>query len=219
MRLTDRITFGHVAPVVLAVVAAMLVAAVLSDRSMTTQVPIAATSIPAGAAIGTRDTRLVSVHSGDTAVRSGLLPADDLGRGWVATVEIVAGDPITRSEVARAASGPGGLGSMSIPVSMAHADGGAIVAGDLVDVIADNGANGAQYIAQGLRVLSVPSATTSTGVLASDAGSYYVVVAVDRPTALRLSAAVAGTGGPGSSSGIDVVRTTGEAPTATGDGA
>ena len=216
-RVVDRITIGHIAPVVLAVLAAVLVAVAISDRSATTQVAVASGLIPAGAPVDRSDTHLVSMHSADAALRSGLLPASSVNSGWVAAVAIVAGDPITRSEVARAASGTGGLGSMSLPVPISNADGGQIVAGDLVDVIAENGANGAQYVAQGLRVLSVPSFSSASGVLSTSADAYYVVVAVDRPTALRLAAALAGSSSQGSSADIEVVRTTGESPERGGD--
>jgi len=216
--LGDRLTIGHAAPVVLAVVAGALVAAALSQTGSTTEVPVASGAIAAGAPVNASDTRLVAVHSGDTAVRAGLLPAGNLSGGWVATVSINSGDPITRSEVSHAASGTGGLGAMSLPVPIANADGGAIVAGDLVDVIATSGPNGAQYIAQGLRVISVPSASSGAGVLATASDDYYVVVAVDRATALRLATALATSNGQGSSAGIEVVRTTGELPTSPQDG-
>lgn len=209
-RLSDRITFGHAAPVILAVGAGVFNMIALADRSATTQVPVANGPIVAGATVDSGDTHLVTVHSGDSALRAGLLSPSSLRDGWVAAVAINAGDPITRSVVAHAASGQGGLGAMSIPVAVSHADGGAIVAGDHVDVMVQNGAGAAQYVAQDLRVLGVPS-TRNGSVLATSNNDYYVVVAVDRATALRLgNALAASSGGPGSSSGVQVVRTTGE---------
>lgn len=106
------------------------------------------------------------------AVRFGLLPAGSLGERWVASVAIHAGDAITRSEVIDPAAAGRGLGSMSIPVPQSHAEGGAIVAGDTVDVIAQSGSAqpadpaGIQYIAQGLKVLTVANTRTG-GVLAT----------------------------------------------------
>jgi hypothetical protein len=208
--LTGRFTWGHVLPVVLAVLAAVFAAVALGDRSSTTRVPVANGPIAAGAPVDGGDTHLVTVHAGDTSLRAGLLPAASLGEGWVAAVAINAGDPITRSEVAHAAAGGGGLGAMSIPVPVSHADGGAIVAGDQVDVIGGSAAAGPEYIAKGLKVLGVAN-TRVGGVLAGTTGDYYVVVAVDRATALRLSAALAASGGSSATAGIQVIRTTGEA--------
>jgi Flp pilus assembly protein CpaB len=208
--LAGRVTWGHVLPVVLAVLAAVFAAVALGDRSSTVQVPVANGPIAAGAPVDRNDTHLVSVHAGDSSLRAGLLPAASLGEGWVAAVAINAGDPITRSEVAHAAAGGGGLGAMSIPVAVSHADGGAIVAGDRVDVIGGSAAAGPEYIAKGLKVLDVAN-TRATGVLATSTGDYFVVVAVDRATALKLSAALAASGGSAASAGIQVVRTTGEA--------
>ncbi|MGH9126213.1 MAG: hypothetical protein ACRDZ8_16035 [Acidimicrobiales bacterium] len=190
----------------------------MSERGSTTTIPVAAHPIAVGATVNAGDTRIVTVHSSDTGVLSGILPVSSVGAGWVATVPIVAGDPITRSEVARAASGTQGLGAMSVPAAVADADGGQIVAGDLVDVISMNSTGGGpQYVAQGLRVLSVAPPSSSSGVLTTGNGDYYVVVAVDRPTALRVASALAA-GSAGNSSGVLVVRTTGETPTPTTGG-
>lgn len=216
-RLRDRITAGHLVPVLLGLAAAVLIAIGLGERGSTTTIPVAAHPIAVGATVNAGDTRIVTVHSSDTGVLSGILPVSNIGAGWVATVPIVAGDPITRSEVARAASGTQGLGAMSIPVSVADADGGAIVAGDVVDVISMNTGGGPQYVAQRLRVLSVAPSSSSSGVLTTGNGDYYVVVAVDRPTALQVASALAA-GSAGNSSGVLVVRTTGEPPTPTTGG-
>ena len=209
--LAGRLTWGHVLPVVLAVLAAVFAAVALGDRSSTTRVAVANGPIAAGVPVDGGDTRLVTVHAGDTSLRAGLLPAAGVVEGWVAAVAIRAGDPITRSEVVHPAAAGGGLGAMSVAVPVSHADGGAIVAGDQVDVIGGSGAgDGPVYIAQGLKVLNVAD-TRAGGVLTSGTGDYFVVVAVDRPTALRLSAALASSAGSAPSAGIQVVRTTGEA--------
>jgi hypothetical protein len=77
-------------------------------------------------------------------------------------------------------------------------------------VIGGSAAAGPEYIAKGLKVLGVAN-TRVGGVLAGTSGDFYVVVAVDRATALRLSAALAASGGSSASAGIQVIRTTGEA--------
>lgn len=211
-RLGSRWTVGHLAPVLLAVLAAVLVLAVLRDRSATVLVPVARAPIPAGGRVNGSDTRLVSLHRSDRAVVSGLLPAGDLGEGWVAVSRIDAGEPIARGSVTHGLVAGSGLGSMSIPVPADRADGGAIVAGDRVDVIVSSG-GGASYAAQGLRVVAVSSTTTS-GVLAGATSDFYITVAVDRPTALRLAAALGASGATGSTGGLEVVRSTGETASA-----
>ena len=168
---------------------------------------MASSPIPAGAAVNAGDTRLVKIHRADGGLRSGLLAAGDLGGGWVAAVRIDAGDPITRSVVTHAAAGSG-LGAMSIPVPVDRADGGGIGPGDRVDVLASDGNGGASYVAQGLTVVAV-SPTRTSGVLAGASSDFWVTVAVDRATALRLTAALGASGAaPGTS--LEVVRSTGE---------
>ena len=102
------------------------------------------------------------------------------------------------------------LGEMSISVPMQQAAGGTITVGDLVDVIASTGPSGAYYVAQGLRVLGVAPITSASGVLEGSTGSYFVVVAVSKQTALRIATALAAQGGSGAAD-IEIVRSTGEA--------
>ena len=203
----ERVTLGHAGPLVLAVLAAVFVLTAVRDRSATVEVPVASSPIPAGTAVNAGDTRLVKIHRADGGLRSGLLAAGDLGGGWVAAVRIDAGDPITRSVVTHAAAGSG-LGAMSIPVPVERADGGGIGPGDRVDVLAGDGNGGASYVAQGLMVVAV-SPTRTSGVLAGASSDFWVTVAVDRATALRLTAALGASGAaPGTS--LEVVRSTGE---------
>lgn len=208
-RLGSRWTVGHLAPVVLAVLAAVFVLAALRDRGAMVLVPVASAPIPAGAAVNGSDTRLVQVHRSDAGLISGLLPRADLGAGWVAASRIDAGEPISRGAVTHETAGTSGLGSMSIPVPVDRADGGAIVVGDRIDVIVASG-SGASYVAQGLTVVGV-SPTNTSGVLAGATSDFYITVAVDRATALRLTAALGTTGSAG---GLEVVRSTGETTSA-----
>jgi Flp pilus assembly protein CpaB len=209
----SRLTAGSVVPVVLAVLAAGFAYEALQDRSSMTSIVVANSMVPAGAPIDGRDTRAVRVHSSDTAVAPGLLTPSQLGSGWVTTVALRSGEPVTLSEVEKPSLVPA-LGQMSIAVPLPQAAGGRINAGDLVDVIASNGAGGAYYVAQGLRVLGVAPSSNSSGVLGGGTGTYFVVVAVDKQVALRVAAAVgAQTGGAGGEN-IEIVRSSGERPTA-----
>jgi Flp pilus assembly protein CpaB len=197
--------------VVLAVLAAGFVYETLQDRSAMTSIVVANSMVPAGAPIDSHDTRAVRVHSSDTVLAQGLLTPSQLGDGWVATVALRSGEPVTLSEVEKPSLVPA-LGQMSIAVPVPQAAGGRISAGDLVDVIASNGAGGAYYVAQGLRVLGVAPSSNTSGVLGGGTGTYFVVVAVDKQVALRIAATVeAQAGGPGGEN-IDIVRSTGERP-------
>jgi Flp pilus assembly protein CpaB len=207
--LAERLTLGHVAPVVLAVFAAVFMLAALRDRSATVEVPVASANIKPGAAVSAADTRLIRVHRGDGRLLAGVISPAQLQQAWVAAVAIHDGDPITRSMVVRTAAGASALGAMSLPVPANRADGGALVPGDRVDVLGPGGSGGAAYLAENLEVLAV-SPTSNTGVLASTGAQYWVSVAVDRPTALRLAAALNSGTVAGTAGSLEVVRSTGE---------
>lgn len=178
-----------------------------------TSIVVSGSLVPAGAVVNSHDTRTVRVHSSDTALAQGLLTPSQLGGGLVATVALQPDEPVTLSEVEKPSLIPA-LGEMSIAVPLQQAAGGRISAGDLVDVIAANGTGGAYYVAQGLRVLSVAPASSSAGVLGGGAGSYFVVVAVDKQTALHIAGALGSDGSGGAGNDIEIVRSTGEAPAA-----
>lgn len=211
-RFRPRWTAGHVVPVVMALLAAIFVLVGLRDRSATVLVPVASQPIPSGAQVTNADTHLTRVHRSESALLAGLMPASDLGMGWVTTARVAAGEPITLGMVSHGPAGGSGLGAMSLPVPLDRADGGAIQAGDRVDVISVlSGA--ASYVAQGLNVLAV-SPSQTTGLLAGPSGDYWLTVAVDRATALRLAAALGAAGSSGGGADLEVVRSTSE-PTPT----
>jgi Flp pilus assembly protein CpaB len=197
-------------PIVLAVLAAGFGYEAVQDRSAMTSIPVAASAIPAGSAVDAADTRLVQVHASDAVLANGLLGVSQLGEGWTAAVAVAPGQPIALSELTKP-DASGEQGAMSIEVPVDHAAGGSIVPGDLVDVIAANGSGGAYYVAQGLRVLSVAPSGSGGGVLGGGTGDYFVVVAVGKRTALKISAALGASASSGT--GIEVVRSTGEVPT------
>lgn len=162
----------------------------------------------AGAPLDASDTSVVRVPSSDRSVLSGLLSPSGLSVGWVAAVAINAGEPVTLSELARPARGPS-LGEMSIAVPIDEADGGRLVPGDHVDVIASNSTGSAHYVAQGLRVVAV-APSSATGALLSSSTGYYVVVAVGKQAALHIAAAL-GSQGPGGTGvgAVELVRSSG----------
>jgi len=192
--------------VVVAVIATVVLIAAVQDRSKVVMVPVASRTIPAGAPVDGSSVTLQRLPA-SSALRAGIVSASSLtGGGWVATTSIHAGDPITTSEVQRSTGSTAGMGSMSLTVPADHANGGNLVTGDRVDVIAATGGQ-AQYVARGLQVLSVaPNTSKSVGLGSGSASSnYYIVVAVDPGRALALTAALQG----GSQGVVEVVRTTG----------
>jgi hypothetical protein len=203
--LGERFTAGHVVPLILAVMATVVILVALRDRSRFVMVPVAARTIVAGAPVN-GSTVIYRRLPASSGLLMGIVSATSLARGsWVAATSIRKDDPITNSEVQPATSTTLGLGSMSLTIPADDADGGSLVTGDQVDVIeAVNGLS--QYVARGLQVLSVaPSATRTSALSSSGSGSYYIVVAVDPPTALALTAALQN----GSQGVVEVVRTTG----------
>jgi Flp pilus assembly protein CpaB len=174
-----------------------------------TEVVVARHDLTAGQPVDANDTRLVGVHSTDEALLHDLVRRGQVSGGWVTSVPVAAGEPLTESELARPLAGPT-LGEMSIAVPVQQAVGGRLAPGDLVDVIASDGQGGAYYVAQGLRVVAVAPAAPS-GALLGASTSYYVVVAVGKEAALRVAAAAGEQGTSGG--GVELVRSSGERST------
>jgi pilus assembly protein CpaB len=208
-----RLSTGSIVPIALAVLAAGFGYEALQDRSAMTDIVVASAMVPAGAPVDGSDTRLVSVHAADAGLTRGLLSPTQVAQGWVAAVPVPAGEPITASEVTKPAAGPL-AGSMSIAVPVQQAVGGTIAPGDRVDVIAATGQGGSYYVAQDLRVIEVAPTSPASGVLGGGPSSYFIVVSVGKEAALRVAAALGSQGGVGSNSQIEIVRSTGEPPSA-----
>jgi Flp pilus assembly protein CpaB len=208
-----RLSTASIVPLVLAVLAAGFVYEALQDRSAMTDIVVASAVVAPGAPVNAADTRLVSVHATDEALTRGLLSPSQMAQGWVAAVRVPAGEPITASEVAKPATGPP-MGDMSIAVPVQQAAGGTLVPGDRVDVIAAAGQGGAFYVAQDLRVIEVAPSASASGVLGGVTTSYFIVVSVNKATALRLAAALGGQGSVAGNGFVQIVRSTGERPTA-----
>ena len=206
-----RLTAGVVVPAALGVLAAGFVYEALVTKSAMTEVVVAQGPLARGAPVDRSDTRLVKVHSSDRSLLHDLVSAPQLHQGWVASVPVAAGEPLTLSELAKPSTGPV-LGEMSIAIAADQAVGGRLAPGDLVDVIASNGQGGAYYVAQGLHVVAVAPASPSSGALLGTSTSYYVVVAIGKEAALRVAAALGDQSSGGN--GLEVVRSTGEPSTA-----
>ena len=194
-----RVPTGLVVAALAALTAFVLVAIATKDRSATVQVAVSTRDIQAGQSVSLADVRLEALPR-SSPFRADLADAALIdGRAWIAGQRLAAGTPIPRAALLPTAA-PAGLRAMSLAVAPEHAAGGEIRPGDRVDVI-DIVAGEASHVARTVEVLAV--ADTGSGGLARPGPSdYFIVVAVDEATSLRLAEAVA-------DGKIDVVRTTG----------
>lgn len=199
-----RLSAGALLPVVLAVLAAVFAYEALQDRASMAEVVVARSSIPAGGAVTHFDTRIVEVHASDLSAARDLASPSQMNGGWVAAVGLQPGEPVTLDELSRISGSSGGE-QMSIPVPEDQAVGGGLAAGDIVDVIEATQAGLTRYVARDLRVVSVAPSGSAGGVLGGSSGNFFVVVEVDKQTALELAAALAGSN-TGAGASIDIIR-------------
>jgi Flp pilus assembly protein CpaB len=171
---------------------------VLQDRDGTTMVAVADEALAAGATIEPDVVRLVPIDSGFAGLPDLVTEPELVSKeGWVLSRSLAAGGLIAETVLVQ--PGPGsGLRTMSLPVSIEHAAGGDLGAGDRVDVISVvDGA--ADFIAVDLEV--VTASQIPSGSIGSSSG-YHVVVNVTVQDALELAAAL-------DSGSIEVLRSTG----------
>ena len=117
--------------------------------------------------------------------------------GWVVERSIPVGGLLNRSVFVEPGA-PSGLRSMSLPIAVAHAAGGTIVAGDRIDVISVLDGS-ASYVATGIEVIGTSDVD---GGSFGSIGDYHIVVAVDAIQALDLAEAI-------ESGSLEMVRSTG----------
>lgn len=184
--------------------AALVNVVLLTGGDATSPVLVAARDIAAGERLGAGDFR-----TADLVIDAGLLAHlltpgafDGPGTfdGWLALTPVTRGEVVRTADLQRPAS-TNGVRAMSLPLVSAHAAGGDIAVGDLVDVI-ETTPEGASYIVTGARVTAVQRGG-SGGLAASSGGS--LTIEVDASQALCLAAALRG-------GGIDVVLSTGAPP-------
>ena len=212
-RLAQPLPLVGVALLVIAAVGYLAVAA--GSRIRSSDVVVAARSLPAGTRLTSRDLRLVKLSAGQSLLAE-LVPASAestlLGRQLAAPVE--AGLPIGRASVTAAAGSPA---AFTLTVPALHALGGNLTVGDRVSVLAtftsQTGSATARVLARHLVVLSVGQ--PPTGV---DASSTTVPVTVALPNpSLASELALANSIGK-----IDLLRdgsnSTAAIPAATTDG-
>jgi Flp pilus assembly protein CpaB len=181
----------------------LLTLSVLRAADDTKPMLATARDIAPGTVIDARVLRITRVHV-DAAVGATLFDGASLDalNGRVAIEHIAAGSLVTRNSV-RAATVGGVPRAMSFPIPRSRAVGGAVAAGDRVDVLAvrrNTGRSG--YVATDVQVLAF-SSRGSGPLEGSDDAS--VTIAVDSDAATRVASALeVGT--------ITLVRATGATP-------
>ena len=176
-------------PAVLAVLAGGSVYAALSEQGATTEVAVAATSLPAGTVVGRADVRAVEVSAAAGVITRAVFSPADVPYGWVTAVGVGAGDPLTQDVLSMPVRGTA-AGQMSIPLPEAQAAGGTLVPGDEVDMILASPRR-SRYVATGLRVVGTSGASAGAGLLSGPGAGHDVVVQVSRGTALEVATALA----------------------------
>ena len=199
----SRVSTGHVVMVLAGLLGALLTLTVLHAADDTTPILAAAHDIAPGTVIDDDALRVARVHADATTLAT-LIESDqrDAVRGRVAVEGIPAGTLLTRAAVRSAAQGDAPR-AMSFPIARSRAVGGAIDAGDRIDVLAvqrNSGRSG--YVATDVEVLDFRSQETGALQESDDAS---VTIAVDADAAARIASALeTGT--------VTLVRATGASP-------
>jgi Flp pilus assembly protein CpaB len=196
-RIGRPLSAAHILIAVVVILAFILNLLVLQDRNATTLVAIAGEPLAAGSTINPSDLRLVPVDSDFEALEA-LVTEAEVSKfdGWVLSRFVPEGGLVDVSALVE--PGTTGLRSMSLPVPIEHAAGGALVAGDRIDVISVVDGN-ATFVASSLEVLSVSEASPSA---IGGISAYHVVVSVGSQEALDLAHAL-------DAGSIEIVRSTG----------
>jgi Flp pilus assembly protein CpaB len=197
------VSTGHVVMVLAGLLGALLTLTALHAADDTTPILAAARDIAPGTVIDAHALRVARVHA-DAATLATLIDSTQLGAvsGRVAVDDIPAGTLLTRGAIRSASQGEAPR-AMSFPIPRSRAVGGALDAGDLVDVLAVQRNSGrSSYVATGVEVLEFRS-QDSGPLQGSDDAS--VTIAIDSAAAARIASAIeTGT--------ITLVRATGAAP-------
>lgn len=195
----SRFSLPHLVTLLAGLLAMLLVFAVLRGDEATSRVAVAAREVRAGAPLARSALRFTDLRAPGTIAEQ-LIGPESLARleGWIATRTIAPGDLVTRGDF-RPPAAVAQQRAMSVPVDPAHAVGGALEAGDRVDVIRVLDSGQAVFVVAGAQVLSVNRPDPST---IGPAGAYSLTLAVSSQDALRLAAAIR-------SEKFEVIRSTG----------
>ncbi|MDQ3501353.1 MAG: RcpC/CpaB family pilus assembly protein, partial [Actinomycetota bacterium] len=171
---------------------------VLRSQEETRPVVVAASAIEAGRTLSATDFKVAEVDLEDDLFAR-LIPWEQASglSGMVAARAIGAGQMVVAADV-RSPAAPNGLRAISIPIDPEHAVGGALIAGDRIDLISVT-EEASTYVLADVEVLAVPAEARSS---LTGAGGYYLVVAVNADQALAVADAIRG-------GQVEIVRATG----------
>lgn len=200
--LTSRVSTGHVVMVIAGLLGALLTLSALRAANDTRPVLVAAHEIVPGTVIDGRSFRASNIHA-DARVLATLFDAnaaDDL-RGQIAVARIPSGSLATHDDIRAVAAGEAPR-AMSFPIPVARAVGGALVAGDHVDVLSVQHNTGrSKYVATDATVLAF-SNHGGGALQGSDDAS--ITLAVEPEVAARIASAL-------ETGSVTLVRATGAA--------
>lgn len=196
-RRLPRLSLGHVAVALAALLAFVANVALLRSHDDTTAVVVAARTIEAGQTVSGADLSTARLRA-DASVMAALLTSPEGLDGRVARRQIEAGELIGRQDLLSEPA-PNGLRAMAVPVTAAHAAGGSIRVGDRVDLV-DVGQDGvAGYVVRAAPVISVSAG--QAGAL-TGATQEHIVIGVRAGEALAVAEAI-------DDGAVDVIVTTG----------
>ncbi len=186
-KLSSRVSLLHVVAVASGLLAFILILSWMRSQQALVEVAVASEPVRPGVAIDADMIEFISIPASTEFVARMLSP-DEVSRldGAVATRNIAPGEPILDSDLRPVASREG-LRAMSIPFDITLAVAGDIVAGDRVDIIAEQ-EGVTWYAASDVEVIAVPGAGAGTFGSTTD---FAVTLAVDDATALALATAFA----------------------------
>ena len=186
--LTSRVSTGHIVMVVTGLLGALLTLSALRAADNTRPVLVAARDIVPGTVIDGHWLRPSSIHA-DAGVLATLFDASAINdlRGQVAVARIPAGALVTRDDV-RATTAGKAPRAMSFPIPITRAVGGALVAGERVDVLSVQHNTGqSNYVAIDASVLAF-SHHGGGALQGSDDAS--ITLAVEPEVAARIASAL-----------------------------
>jgi pilus assembly protein CpaB len=169
----------------------LLTLSILRSADDTRPVVVAAHDLATGAVLSDANLRVARIRADDSVLGT-LFVTDRLAtlRGRVVTSGVKAGSLLVRSSV-RAVDSHASARVMSFPIARARAVGGALSAGDRVDVVAvDRESHQASYVLSDAEIVSVDGRVG--GALSGGSDDLTVTLVVEPATAPQLAAAIEG---------------------------
>ena len=183
--LMSRLSAGHIVMIVAGLLAALVNYNLLQQRDVTFPVAVAQSELIPGQLVTASDFRAEEIKATESVLATLLLFEDVAGvEGMIAVRPLRSGQLVGSADFQEPAA-PLQQRAMSIPIETDLAVGGAISESDLIDIIHVQD-QVARYVAVGVPVLAVAGEETGFGATVD----FYVTVAVDADTSLRIASAL-----------------------------